>query len=879
MKTQRPALRLRASILAVHGALGWLAAAQAQAEPTVAELTRPTSTLEVGAGSIGSYSAKANEYTGLRQSGAYPIVNFDLRGGAPYDSPDAARWQLTGSDLGTQRESLAADYSLQGSFRVRLGYDELLRNQSDSYQSPYLGAGSRNLQLPSNWMTVVVPRLSGTTPNARGLSPAVTGSSAIVGGVLTAPTAAQAATAKALQAADLPAFAQVDLFTKRTGYTLGWDQFIGSRWKLSFSVADEHKQGLKPLGAHSHATGGDVSSILPIPIDQHDRKATIGASFTGEKLQLQAVFDVSAFTNNVPSVSSNLWSGPGITATMSTAPSNLFEKLSLSGSYQIAPKTSVVGNASYARTWQNDSFLSDPTLLIAPATSAQARVVNQSFGLKAFNRSVKSLTLSAGYQYDQRENRTPINTYVFYDNNEAPAGTSPFQYKFPGLPGLGNNINIGANTPYSRRVQQVHLDADWQLRPGDHLKAGWNTSRTDRYCIDSWVDCVNASHATENTLHADWFGNPMTDLSARVGLSASRRTVDKYNENAFLARVPMASQTPTGAPAGSTAYDTMISLGLNGYGPPLGLTPAAAAGSALGFYFPLNNALNNIDYGYRNRISELLGMRRFDQADRDRGRLRSALTWQATDKLELQGGFDFTQDRYGDSVYGLQRASEGALNLDAVYAAGEDFNVGAFASLEERRTRIAGNSYTANSAAANVNGATAIVGGCFPTIASRNASNKIDPCENWASNTRDHTLTFGVTAAKNRLLAGKLDLWGSLTYSDARTDIDASGGSYVNNPYAGIAAAANGTVAAYFVPATALPTITSRWLDLRLSGTYRIGRDSAVRLSYGYQRLISADWGYDGMQDGVLTQVLPTREQAPNYHVNSVGLAFITSFR
>ena len=55
--------------------------------------------------------------------------------------------------------------------------------------------------------------------------------------------------------------------------------------------------------------------------------------------------------------------------------------------------------------------------------------------------------------------------------------------------------------------------------------------------------------------------------------------------------------------------------------------------------------------------------------------------------------------------------------------------------------------------------------------------------------------------------------------------------------------------------------------------------DSALRFAYGYQHLSSYDWGYEGSQDGGLTQVLPTREQAPHYTVHSIGISYVMSFR
>ena len=878
MKTRRQPQCLRGTLLALHGAFGLVATAWAQTDPALIELTQPKNTAEVGIASTGPASAKANEYTGLVKQDAYLFSHFDLRGGGAFDSHDATRWRLVGRDIGTKAASLFGDYGVQGLYRVSFTVDELLRNQSDSYQTPYLGIGTNSLTLPPNWAVVVVPEVSATTPNARGLSPEVTNSSVIVKGVLTPPTVAQMAAASRMQSADLPAFREIGLATLRTGFNLSWESLAGEHWRFDASYGEEHKSGLKPLGAHSHATGGDVSSIVPVPIDQDDRKAALGASYTGESLQLQATVDVAALTNNVPSVSWSLWSAPALVATMSTAPGNVMDKVALTANYAIASTTHLVASYSGASTWQNAPFLSDTTAPIVPEASAHARASNDSVSLKLSDRSIHNLNLSVGFKLDRRENHTPVNTFLFYDNNEAPSGTSPFQYLYPTVTGMGTGINIAANTPYSRKVEKGTLDASYQVSPGNQLKAGWTTSATRRYCLGTWVSCVNASRATDNELQIDWLGSPTQELSLRLGYTGARRKV-RYNEDSFLARVPAADQTPSGAPAGTTAYDTMLALGLDGYGPALGLSPAAAAGSALGYYFPLNNALSNTFYGYRNRISELAGMRRFDQADRNRHHMRSALGWQATERLEITADADFTQDDYPHSVYGLQRSSGHAFNLDATYVADDDLSASLFGSLEAQRLRLAGNTYTANSAATNVGGATIVSGGCYATVAARNSNNKIDACENWWSNTRDRTLTFGASLSKKRLMSGKLDVTGDVTYNDSRTEVGVVGGSYVNNPYAGVAAAPNGTVAAYYIPATPLPSVRNRMLELRLGAAYQVSKTSSVHLIYGLSRLLSTDWAYAGTQDGVLTQVLPTRERSPSYLVNSVGISYVVSWR
>ena len=878
MNTHAMNLPLRASVFAVRSALALLAlhglARAADAEPSLADLTTPTNVVEVGAADVSSASAKASEYNGVRGKGIYAIGNVDLRGGGAYDSADATRWRLKGTDLGLEKRNIIFETGEQGRYRLDAHYSELLRNRSDSFQTPYAGAGGDTFTLPSNWLVPLVPRVSGVAANARGLSPAVTASSALVAGVLTAPTAAQTATANAIQAADLPAFHGVNLSTKRTEYGLGMTYELDRHWQVSASYSNEDKQGLKPMATITAFTGSDISTILPTRIDQSTQQANLGLTYVGEKLTFNTAYYGSLFVNNARSMTWSNWASPGNAQTMSTAPDNQYHQFSANAIYAFTSSTKVIGSLTYGRSIQNDTFLTDSGTPLVPVASLNGLIVSRGATVKFVSRPVKDLAVTAGYKFDERDNRTPVNTYAFYDAGAVPSGTSVFSSFFPGL---GSNSNINANRPYSKRLNHLNLDANYAVAKGQAISAGADYETIDRYCTGSWIDCVDAAKTKEGTLRADWRLNPLENFGARIGLSTAHRTVD-YNEDAFLALVPAANLSPTGAPGGATAYGTLTALGLTGYGPVLGLNPAAAAGSAQAFFFPLNNALANAFYGNVNRISELPGMRRFDMADRNRDKLRSSVNWQANEAISLQAGLDLNDDRYSNSVYGLQSAKSWALNLEGTYSPTDELNFTLFYTYEDQRSRSAGDSYTANSAAVNVAGFTTISGGCFATIALRNASNKIDPCLNWNTDMRDKVDTLGLAFTRKKLMSSKLDVSGGLTWSQARSDNGVTGGNYANNPLA-VAGAPAGTVAAFFIPATALPTVKTDTVELKLNLRYAVSKQQAIRFGYTFQHMKSTDWAFDGMQFGGLAGSLPTNEQPFAYNVHTVAVAYIYSFR
>ena len=747
MKNCKKAFTLRSLSWAVNAALLTMAqisnaqAADAASNPEVVELTQYSSSVEVGVGNVGSSSFKAGEYNALQKEGAYGVGNVDLRGGGSYDSEDATRWRIQANDLGLDSRDLSVEYGQQGSFRLHLNYDEIRRNRSDSYQTPYLGAGSKTLSLPGNWVVPVVPQNAGT-PNARGLSPDVAAAPARLSGVLTLPTPAQQATSSALIAADAPAFHKVELATQRKRTEVGFNVFVDPRWELKTNFRHEDKNGLKPMGAPSRQFAGDITAVIPDLIDQSTEQLDVAMHYTGEHSFLQMGYSGSFYSNHVDGMTWKNWATltPPNINTISSAPSNDFHQLNLTGGYDFSRSTRLVVDAALGRSSQNEHLLSDATTPVVPVSTANAVVDSKTLSLKLTGHATSDLQLAAVYKYDARENHTPVNTFQFSDNNIAlPAPSILF-------PGKLFAQNANANTPYSKRVNKIGLDADYRLGKGQSVKAGYEYQGTDRWCEGSWISCVEAANTEDNILRLEYRNSVFENISGRIGYEHGSRSVRNYNENAFLALVPFANVSPVGATGGATAYSTMLANGLNGWGPNAGFLPVSTNAN-VAFFFPSNNALLNTYYGNNNRISELPGLREYNMADRNQDKFKAAINWQASEEWSAQAGVKAHKDDYANSVYGLKEASGWSLNLDANYQASEDLSVSAFYTLEDQHAKSAGNTYTANNAANtvatnSVNGFTTIAGGCYPTIANRNLNNKIDPCNNWSADLHDQIDTM-----------------------------------------------------------------------------------------------------------------------------------------
>lgn len=868
------------AVLATFVATGSFTAAQA-AEPAadpVAELTQPHSVVEIGVGNVSDDSFKFGEYNGLQEQGTYGVGGLDLAGGGAYDSEDTTRWRLRGTDLGLETRNVLGEYGQQGRFRLTLGYDGLRRNRSDSYSTPYLGAGGNVLTLPSNWIVPVVPRLSATAPNARGLSSTVAAASGIVSGVSGAPTAPQLATSAALIAADLPAFAGYDLYTTRKRMDAGVSAWLSPKWEFAVSARRENRDGAKPMGSVTRASGGDISTILADPIDQRTDQvsATLGYRTKGNFLQF--AYYASKFQNDVASVTWQNWALPTASATMSSAPSNQLHQFSLSGGHDFSAATRLVASASYARNTQDGSFLTDPSTVLVPVPSLDQKVVTTAFNAKLTSRPSDTLRLGLSYKYDLRDNQTPVYIFGYYDANE-PAGAANINTAFAaalGVPAtqLRSNTNVNANRPHSRRVNQAIADADLKVGARQALKAAYEWEKLERWCEGTWYNCSEAPDSTEQTVRVEWRAQPSDTINARLGYAWSDRNVKRYDENAFLALVPLANVSPSTATGGATAYSFMLANGWTGWGPVAGL--AATTGN-LNLFFPLNSALANATYSNQNRISELLGMRRYNGADRRRDKAVAAFDWQAMETMSLAANVEYSDDAYDRSIYGLLGSRDFAANLEANWSPTATLAITAFYTRENLKARSAGNTYTANSAAANVNGFTAISGGCYATIALRNANNKIDPCLNWFTDRRDKTNLYGLTVNRTGLLGSKLDLGATLVVTRARSDNFVAGGNYVNNPLAVAGAPAN-TIAAFYIPAAPLPQVTTDTTELRLKASYALSSASTLRLYYTYGHLQGEDYAYEGMQFGGLAGVLPSLETAPDYTVQVVALTYSHRF-
>ena len=245
------------------------------------------------------------------------------------------------------------------------------------------------------------------------------------------------------------------------------------------------------------------------------------------------------------------------------------------------------------------------------------------------------------------------------------------------------------------------------------------------------------------------------------------------------------------------------------------------------------NPMQAVAEGFEN-----FGFRAFFDASRKQNLLKGGITWQATDKFTLGLNGRHTKDDYFDSPLGVQDGKTSSANLDANFSFSEDNSIGGYLSWQKRTRELF-------------------------TASGRDALHPRTTL--WSNDLRDRDNTVGVDGRQKGFMGGKLELREDFAYSLAKT-------KYVTFLVANI------------VPNLSnqgeVPNISSELTQFRFTGTYQFDHRSSILGGYMYQRLKASDYLYYAFQYGFTpTGLLPTNQQAPNYTVNTVFLAYRYSFQ
>jgi MtrB/PioB family decaheme-associated outer membrane protein len=781
MNTRKNKMKARALAVAVPAALAAMYAMPAQAQDEAAAKA-PLGSAEVGGISVSRSSAKFGEYNGLNKSGNYLDLRFLLRGGEAYTDPNATRrWQIYGDDLGTTSRSAGADYAEQGRWNLGMKLDQLTHNTSDSYQTPYSGSmGGNSFTLPSFGL---------------------------------------AANTRLLSAAQQAQFHTMDISNDRQNTTLNGGYLINRQWSFTadYNRLDQAGAKLQSFGAAAiGGASGERPAILPMPTNYKTDTVNVAMNWLGENGHATLGYYGSFFRDNNNGVTFQTFAGALTTQTMGTAPNNDLHQINLTGGYSLTKTTKIAGGLSYSRNTQNTPYAFDSAMMITPSptSSLNGSVHNTHADFKVTDQTTRNLALSAGFKYDDRENRTSSNIYNFF----AIDGSNRANYPNPTL---------------SVKKEQLELAGDYRLTSAQKVRLAYNHDDTDRKC-DNYAtgggggnpslnpyapgtNCVTVPKTKEDKIGALWRMRGSDGVNLNAGYSYSDRKSDR-DQNA---RPPMIGYdgNPTAAGIANSPNGTGIS-GLNG--------------------------------------GEFIGFNPFFEASRKQNAFKAGANVEVTQQLSVGVNGRYTKDNY-ETSYGLQNGKSWSLNFDGTYVFRENGSFTAYATQQQRSRSMTNDQRSPLSA---------------PTLSSPTALG-IPSGGTWTNDMKDQDTTLGVNVKQGGLLNGKLELNGDMTYTYTKTSIS----TMLNYPSFTTSNPALTCADPSLYTCVPLPDITSNLFQFKVSGTYEVTKDARIRLGYLYQRLVSNDFYYNGLQNGFTpTSVLPTNQVAPNYAVNVFYASYIISF-
>ena len=645
--------RFSRTILAASiAAIGLSAPLAAQAEDDdLRSLITPDSQVEIGVGHVDNGSYKFGDYgRGMQRSGAFLIGNArtSMRG-----DNNANYLDLVARNLGLDSRSVMIKGGEQGNYGLSFEYDELMKLHSDSYQSPYNGLGSAVLTQPAG----------------------------VTDGATTAAIAGLAASMK-----------RFNVETKRKATGLGVTKQLTGGWDVAANYKREEKDGTKLTGIPIQVgTGGSRGTALaPEPINYSTDLFDAIARYADEKLQAQVSYHASLFSNDNRSLTwDNLFTGTGnTTARHGQMPDNQFHQLGASGGYALSKETRLSGNLSFGRMTQNESFLPYSTGGTMPATlSLNGKIETTHADVKLNSKLTHDLHLTAGYKYDDRDNKTPVNTYA-YITADRDAG------------GVGAS-NTRTNTPLSKTQQMLYADIDYHLSEATKLKLGYDYDKITHTFEPTDGD-------TEHTVKAEIKHSFSDTASGGLAYAHSDRNASAYNGAAPL----MATYTSAYLASLCVAPNTFV---LNG-------AVVTCTGTA--------SATSQATTPFLDTPS----LRKFFLTDRNRDKLRAYANFAPSEKLDLQLGGSYYKERYPDAEagFGLAKATGWSANFDANWAATEAVNGLFFATFEDYSTDQNGH-----------NGASSTVVPVITTLDRQNNTVAFDPLTGTTTRT-DRSLTLGM---------------------------------------------------------------------------------------------------------------------------------------
>lgn len=448
-----------------------------------------TGSIGVRAGYVTDSETAFGRYTGYDNSGAV--------GGL---SPQITYWGEEGytvsmDGFGYSQESFDFDLEAgrQGKWMLNLGYDRLpYRYLLESTQTIYRPLGDTPLRLPDGWVR------AGSTGGMTNLS------------------------------SDL------------RGFDPGWDREtldVGAEYlfspNLTFDVDWRYQTKEGKGQTWGTFLGGAAELVKPLNYETNEVEG--GVNYTAERWQVRLAYLGSWFSNKDLSLQwDNAFTGPD-SGRMAQSPDNKSYNVSLSGAFNITPRTVASGTVSMGQTEQDDTLLPytiNPALAGTPLprSSFDGKVDLTQYSLRVTSAEWSRLRLTGDFRYNERDNKSPRDVYDYV---------------------LADNIVGGTtveNLPYGFKDTDFDLAADYRITRRIKGSIGYDYDKIERNLQE-----VNENE--EDTFWAKLRIRPFNAIDIDIkGQTASRdgstyRQVGglKLEQNPLLRKYNMADRDREGA--------------------------------------------------------------------------------------------------------------------------------------------------------------------------------------------------------------------------------------------------------------------------------------------------------------------------------------------
>ncbi len=354
-----PLTAIAAALLVAFGPAG------AAEGDDITELTKPESTVSVGAGYVDSDGARFGQYTGMHKSGGYGLFDADI---VKRDDVSGTWFKLNGRNLGLDNRELKLEHNRQGDWGYYLDFSQTPRYEPFTVNTAVTGIGSANLTIPAV-STVGTP---------------------------------------------------VQLKTKREAIGLGFSKWLMGDFDVQVRFRNEEKDGER-LFARGITGGAGLFEFAPEPIHSTTRQIEATLGYTGKQLQLSGGYYGTTYDNKNTALNfaggnpgfSNGGNLNNMINPIGLPPDNQSHQLHLSGGYNFTLATRSTFKVAYTRATQNDAFITGVNVPLAPGSGANldGRVDTTLVQAGITARPMPKLTLLANLRYEDRDDRTPVRLY------------------------------------------------------------------------------------------------------------------------------------------------------------------------------------------------------------------------------------------------------------------------------------------------------------------------------------------------------------------------------------------------------------------------------------------------------------------------------------